>query len=258
MIKKIYALSLFLTRSLLKEKANYLLLFFALLSVALSLSLSQTDIALKYKLFEDILLSTQSSLLLIASIFYTFTLLQKEKMQGIFIIPLSMGISRFLYQASIFKALGITLFLLFLLFFITDAVIIFVIEGSFRTPVLIQLFLYYIAATFLSYIIVLFSRFVSVMNASLYGVILFFIGNSLDELAIYAKNSDAVLFYVSKLLFVLLPNFSLFDYQSQVINHSDLEGGSILLSIFYFFTYSYFIFFVTYTRFKNKALKVGD
>lgn len=258
-IKNITALTLFFTTSLLKEKANWLLLFFALLSALVSLSLSHVDIALRYKLFEDLLLATQSSLLVIAAIFYSFILLQKERLQGIFILPLSSGVSRFSYQLAVFKAIIFTLFLLFLMFFCVDIIMLFAVEGVFRGEILLQLFLYFLGASMLSSIVIFFSRFVSVMNAALYGAILFFIGNGLDELLVYAKSEGGEIFALfSKALFILLPNFSLFDYQSQVVNQVSLDYTDISLSILYFFAYIYFLVFATAWKFSKKALKVGD
>lgn len=258
-IKNITALTLFFTTSLLKEKANWLLLFFALLSALASLSISHIDIALRFKLFEDLLLATQSSLLIIAALFYSFTLLQKERSQGIFIVPLSCGVGRFNYQISIFKAIISTLFLIFLMFFLIDIAMLFVIEGVFRVEILIQLFLYFLAASMLASIVVFFSRFVSTMNAALYGAILFFIGNGLDEFLIYTEGEGGKeLTLVAKTLFILLPNFSLFDYQSIAVNRLALNYGDVVLSVLYFFAYVGFIIFATAWKFSKKALKVGN
>lgn len=258
MIKNIAALSLFFAHSLLKEKANFLLLFFALLSAAVSTALSGTDIAVKHKLFEDLLLTTQSSLLLIAGLFYAYTLLQKEKTKGLYVLPLASGVTRFAYQAALFKAPNITTFMLFLLFVLCDSVILYLTEGEIKSTLLLQLFLYYLAASFLISLTVFLSRFVSVMNASLYSVIFFVIGNALDELLIYAKTlNDATLLFVSKILYVALPNFSLFDYQSAIVNGARLDYSDIAISIVYFMTYVLALGLGAYVKFRHKALNVG-
>ena len=258
MIKRIVALTLFITSSLFKERANYLLLFFAGLSALLALSISHVDIALRFKLFEDLLLSSQNALLVIASLFYTFTLLQKERDMGLFIMPLSSGVSRFEYEIALFKSIALTLFVLFAVFFAFDLVLLLGIEGEIRWAVLLQLLLYSCGATMLGFTIITLSRFVSVMNASLYGVILYMIGNALDELLLFAsKNGGDVFVSLANFLYVALPNYSLFDIQSLVVNHADIDGMMVAKVLGYFVFYSYFLVLVSFMRFKNKALKVG-
>lgn len=259
MTRRILALTLFITHSLFKERANYLLLFFAVLSAVIALSISHVDIALRFKLFEDLLLSSQNALIVIASLFYTFTLLQKERDMGLFIIPLALGVSRFEYEIALFKSIAFTIFALFAVFFAFDVVLLYGIEGEIRWAVLLQLFLYSLGSILLGFSIITISRFVSVMNASLYGVILYIIGNALDELIVYAtKTTDTWFIALSEMLFVVLPNYSLFDIQSLVVNHALLDGWMVLKVIGYFLLYSYFLVFVSFMRFRQKALKVGD
>jgi hypothetical protein len=258
MTRRILALTLFITSSLFKERANYLLLFFAALSSLLTLSISSVDIAMRFKLFEDLLLSSQNALLIVASLFYTFTLLQKERDMGLFIITLSSGVSRFEYEVAIFKSIGSTLFALFLIFFAFDVVLLFGVEGELRWSILLQLLLYSCGSMMLGFTIIAFSRFVSVMNASLYGVILYIIGNALDELLVYAtKSGDIVFAFIADVLYIVLPNYSLFDIQSLVVNHADIDGMMVAKVFGYFVLYSWFLLFVSFMRFKNKALKVG-
>ncbi len=258
MTRRILALTLFITHSLLKERANYLLLFFAALSAALALSISHVDIALRFKLFEDLLLSSQNLLLLIATLFYTFTLLQKERDMGLFMIPLSLGVSRFEYEVALFKSIASIIFALFAVFFAFDIVLLYGVEGEVRWAILLQLLLYSLGSIMLGFSIITISRFVSVMNASLYGVVLYLIGNALDELIVYAaKSGDSWFMTLSNILYVLLPNYSLFDIQSLVVNNLEVDSVMVWKVLGYFVFYSYFLVFISFMRFAKKALKVG-
>ena len=260
-LNKIKVLGKFLFLSLLKLKATQL---FAVLSVAilvLSWSVSDINIASKYKLFEDILLTSQMFMLHTAALFYTFEYLQKERFGGIMIVPFSTGIHRSEYIFSIMAALATLLFFLGTIFLLIDTMFLWVIEVDVNYMVLWQLFLYLISAILLSAFILLFSQFVSTMNAVIYALTIFIIGNALDEVyyySLYMQDQDSVK-NMALFLFYAFPNFSIFDLQAIVVNRVEFDLFEVFArpiihsSILYVMVSSLMLW-----KFNTRVLRVGE
>ena len=213
---KILSLAKFFSKSLFKEKATLLFIILAIIMIIIALSLSDIDIARKYKLLEDVLLTSQMFLLHIAAIFYIFEFLQKERTLGLFVLPLSTNLKRRDYLISIFLTISFMIFSIFLSFFIIDSLLLFVLEKEFLLEVLWQLFLYTLSSVILSFLIIMFSNYVSLMNSLIYSVALFFIGNGLDEFYIYSHyvKKESFLQTLSSIFYYIFPNFSIFDKQN--------------------------------------------
>lgn len=260
-MRKVLSLVRFFSKSLLKERATLLFVLLAIIMIVVALSLSSIDIARRYKLLEDVLLTSQMFLLHIAAIFYSFDFLQKEKSLGLFVLPLSTGLSRRSYLISIFLTIAFMTFIIFLSFFIIDSLLLLVIEKVFAYQVLWQLFLYTLSAIVLSFFIIALSNFVSIMNSVIYSVALFFIGNGLDEFYIYAKyiKKDLVLTKIALFLDYVLPNFSIFDKQAIVVNRALIENSAFFFyPVIYFLILSILIFSIANIKYQKKVLRLGE
>lgn len=262
MSKKIFALASFFAKSLFKQKATTLFVVLALVMFAIALAVSDIDIARRFKLLEDVLLTSQMFLLHIAGLFYGFELLQKDKNGGIFVLPLSTALRRSCYMASLFLALSIMVLWLFLAFFLVDALLLYAIEGELAMLVLWQLFLFALSAVLLAFLALLFSQFVSIMNATIYAVSLFLLGSGLDELYLYAHGvlkEPGLLKPLSEILFYILPNFSLFDLQGIVVNRASFDSWRLFLfPPLYFVALVGVLFVITVIKYNKRVLKVGE
>lgn len=101
---RVLTTSKFILKSLLSERATGLFLVIASIFLVLSLSLSDINIAVKYRLLEDALLASESFIMLLAAVFYPFLLMEKERKGGLFVFAL-LGSDRREYQLSLFLAL---------------------------------------------------------------------------------------------------------------------------------------------------------
>ena len=255
------SLSLFQTKSLLKLKATPLIVLLALFILVISFTLSDVNIAKKYKLFEDILLVSQTFLLHMVAIFYSFELMQKEQLNGMFILPLSTGIKRKNYLQAIFLSLMIVLFILLLIFLLIDTVLLLMLN-NFNFFVMWQLVLYYLSASLLAASVVMFAQYVSNMNAMIYSVLFFLIGQGLDELWLFLNHPNIVSevsMYFANALYYFLPNYSLFDHISIVVNRMDIDMVNIMIvPVMYFIGLLCIYFLIAYKKYSTKVLKVGE
>lgn len=260
-MSKIVTLSFLIAKSLYKEKASYLFGVLAGVIMLLSLALGGTRIGEKYKLFEDILLTSQGYFFIVAALFYGFLQLSRDRSLGLFVLPLGNGMSRDAYLLSQMFASVWMMTVLFILFFLLDTVMIFFVEGSVYPGLLWQLFLYFLSAQLVAFFVMTLALYVSLTNAALYALVLFFIGNALDELFVYANfiAPDPLFGKAAWMLYYLFPNFSLFDLQGVVVNRRSVELWSgVMLPLFYFVIWAGICFLASLSRFQKKALTLGD
>ncbi|HOI83431.1 MAG TPA: hypothetical protein PKW30_03890 [Campylobacterales bacterium] len=248
---KIVYTSKFILKSLLGERATGLFLVLASIFLVLSLSLSDINIAVKYRLLEDALLASEGFIMLLAAVFYPFLLMEKDRKGGLFVFTL-LGYKREKYLLSLFLALFCLLFGIFVVFFVFDFLFLSAFADGMKTEFATKLFLGSFCASLLSFAVLTLARYVSNTNAIIYAIFLFFIGSGADELMLYAKEGGTILQAVSYFIYYALPNFSFFDPLS-----TDTHGNKLSFAIFYFMIYGALLYFAAYVRFKKEALKVG-
>ena len=252
----IIALSRFLAAGLLRQKAVRGIVVFALAFLGVALALGPVDLGAPFKLFEDLLLSTQTGLLHVAALLFAHTLVHKEKPGGVFVLPLSTSLGRGGYLASQYLALGAGTFLAFAALLAVDLAALFLVEGSFRPPVLWQLFLSTLSAGLLGFLFLTLARFVSPMNGFLYALALFAVGSGSDEFLLFAaREGDALLRGIAAGVYYLLPNFSFFDHTGPVVNRSGTDPFAfILFPLLYFVAYGTLLFAAARAKLEKKAL----
>ncbi len=260
-MKKITALALFFVKSFLKQKATTLYLVMTVAFIALAWSVSDINIAKKYKLFEDIVLISQFFLLFVAAIFYGFEFLNKERIAGIFVLPLAMGVSRRAYLLSVVMGLWMMLSILGGMLLLIDALLFYFIEGAVNGLLLWQVFLFLLSSYLVVLLIILFAQFVSVMNSIIYTLTFYFLGNGLDELYFYAYHLkvNETLQTVYSVLIYIIPNFALFDKQGIVVNEAAYSVYSMFVQpVVYTLIASVILFSIAVMKFEKRALKVGQ
>ncbi len=258
-MKGTWAVCRFALTLLAKERSAYLVIVLAVAFVGLALVFGDTQIGAPHKLFEDTLLATQAFLLQGAALFYGFLLRSKEEALGLHVLPLAYGLSRGRYLLGMMLAPAALLGLVALGLAAADTVLIFLVEGSLRSAVLAQLLAYYLASMLLGMVFFTLSHYVSITNALLYTVVLVLVGNALDEVLIYVKTLQAPEALVAvKLLFYLLPNFSLYDFQSAVVNRRDIGWYTgLVFPLAYTLVWGALLYGVAWLRFVTKVLRGG-
>ncbi len=260
-MKQILVLSLFLYKSMLKQKSTTLFVLISLGLLVITYFISDVNIASRFKLFEDVLLSSQMLMLHMAAFFYAYDYLQKERIGGIFILPFSTGIKRPIYFLGTWFSLVAIVMLLTVVFLLIDIIFLFFVESTIEMILVWQIILYMFSSIILLSLVLMFSQFVSMMNAMIYSAIVFMIGTSLDEIYYYAYiiSEDVVVQKIVSILYYALPNFSYFDYQTKVVNRVELDLASFYIEpIVYFSVIVSMILSIAYFKFSRRVLKVGE
>lgn len=231
-----------------------------ILLLIVTYALSDVNIAVKFKLFEDVLLSSQMLLFHLAALFYAFELLSKDRHQGLFVLPLSTGMGHGSYLFSLWGGISIMVTILWGLFALVDVGILFLIEGEVHLLIIWQLFLYLLSALLVTALVVAGSRYVPSLNALIYAITFWMVGGGLDELLLFAEKGDsAALYFLASGLFYIFPNFSFFDFQSMVVNRAPLDAYAFyLFPIIYFLTATFLILMLGWLQYRKQALHVGD
>ena len=247
-IKKIITLTGLFFKIAIKQKTTPLFFIVAILSIAISSSISGIDIGDKAdRLFIDITIFIQSSILTLIAIFFSLNYLEKERSGGIFIIPLSSGVNRKLYFISLILSQITILFTIFAIFFGVDVIYISLFQID--SILIYQLFLSFLSSIVLATLMIMIGEYTTPLKGLVYTIIIYFIGNGLDELYLYSYQlkSDEVLQILYEILSKIVPNFYIF--------------GETKISIYPFFhtvTQILILSILGYLKFKNRVLKVEN
>lgn len=263
-MSNIYSLTKFLSTILLKQKST---IFFALITVfglVISMALANTNIGIENKLIKDLILSMHNFLLHLILIFYTFNLLEKYQIGTISVIPLSLNINRGQYIVSLFTTLIIATLPIFAVFLSLDLAMLLYVKDIGLIDTLIQLVLYYLSAIILSFLTITlyFSVFKNSIKSIIIALILYMIGSGIDEVLYYVEHSQDFkgtnFELVINIIYHIIPNFSLFDFQSIVVNTQILDYMNVFKTILYFIVLSVFFYTITYFTFKSAKVIPND
>lgn len=249
---KILPSTKFILKSLLSERATGLFLVLSVIFLTLSLSLSDINIAVKYRLLEDALSASQSFIMTILAIFYAFLAMEKERKGGLFVFALTGGNTRGEYLLSQFAAILSLILIVFTVFFVVDFVFLSLLGGGMSMEFFYKLLLTALSSSLLGFLTLTLARFVSNTNAIIYAIFLFFIGNGADELVLYAQDKNIAVEILTHIVYYVLPNFSFFD--PLAVNTAFSKE---LFAVLYFALYSVVLFFAAFFRFKKEVLRVG-
>jgi|APHig6443717497_1056834.scaffolds.fasta_scaffold00138_13 hypothetical protein len=243
----------FILKSILSERATGLFIVLAVIFLTLSLSLSDINIAVKYKLLEDALLASQSFIMTLSAVFYAFLMMEKERKGGIFVFIFVGGCNRGEYLLSQFMALFTLISLILAAFLAVDAIFLSVFAEGINEGFLSRLTLSALASSLLGFLTLTLSRFVSNTNSVIYAIFLFFIGSGADELMLYASEENSIAAKaLSQTVYYLLPNFSFFDPLAITVAFS-----KEFFALLYFGLYGSLLFFAAHFKFKKEVLRVG-
>jgi len=247
-LSKIWILTILLSKMVIKQKTTPIILLIGTLSIITSSAISGIDIGDKNnRLFVDATIFIQSSILTLISIFFALNYLERERRGGVFIVPLSSGIGRDIYFIAIINSQILILTLIFILFATID--LIFITIFKIDMIIIYQLFLAFLSSTILATLVISIGQYASPLKALIYSTLIYFIGNSLDELFIYSYQlkPDENLQTLYQILVTIFPNFYIFD--SKNISFQPLFHTLIQITL---------LSALGYFQFKRKILKVEN
>ncbi|MDR2034060.1 MAG: hypothetical protein LBP89_05450 [Helicobacteraceae bacterium] len=249
----------FFARSLWRSGLLKGVLFMFALSLLAAFILSDANIGQENKLFWDLLLIFEALWLHALTLLWAYELCKDEELLFLARLPLSTSLTRLAYERGKFFALIVA--------FLPLAVGIAALNAVVASPLVVwQSLLYAFSAILGGFLVLTLSRFVPSVSAILFSAAFLAVGNGLDELYLYAtmqKDGGAVLKATSEIFYVVLPNFSLFDHQSEAIA-GVLGNGKIdvfnatfsfwFLPPLYFAVLSLALFALAVWRFKRQAI----
>lgn len=241
--------------SLLRSSLTKFLLSLVLLLVIISWASSSVDMGIRFRLFENTLLATQCLMMNLLAWFFSFDVLRRDESEKLYMLPLSTSISPGIWQLGRFVGVIAVLTGTGLLLLILDQALLLSLEGSLPLAMLLQLFLYILSACLSVAVIFCLAAFVPVLSAVIYAVIIWIIGNGLDELLLVAEDKfgDSAQ-QLSLLFYYLLPNFSFFDISSDALNHLPVDAGDTLFRLLYPGLYSLLLVMIAAFVYSRKVI----
>ena len=245
-MNRIFTTSIFLSKIFIKERVFGLFILFSILTIAISIGLSgiedKTD-----RLFRDITLALQSFTLHLVALFSTLLYLEKERRGGVYIFPLSSGLSRDSYFLSLNLSRVIVLSIPTLFFFVVNWS--YSIVSGRELSLNFHLLLLFTSSLLLSSLFLTIAQYVSPLKSLVYAITIFFIGNSLDEVYIYGYilKEDETMQIVYQVLSRVVPNFYIFD--SNEIGFKNIAHITIQFGI---------IYILGVVKFRKRILKVEN
>jgi hypothetical protein len=233
-------------------------LFMLVLSLLAAFILSNANIGRENKLFWDLLLIFEALWLHALTLLWAYELCKEEELLFLARLPLSTALTRSAYERGRFLALIVA--------FLPIALLIAVLNIAVASPLVVwQSLLYSLSALLCGFMVLALSRLMSSVSAVLFSTAFCALGNGLDELYLYAswQKGAEVLNATSEILYVVLPNFSLFDHQSEAVagvlgnGKADVFDATFsfwFLPPLYFAVLSLALFALAVWRFKRQAI----
>jgi len=247
-MSKIVSTSIFFTKLFIKERTFGLFATLSILTILISIGLTGIDIGDKEgRLFRDATLSIQSFTLHTVAIFTTLLYLEKERRGGVFIFPLSSGLSRDSYFFSLFISRFLIVSLISLFFLVSNTIYIYIFQMDISLN--LNLLLLATSSILTSLLFLTVAQYTTSFRAMIYTLILFFLGNGLDELYIYSYKLkiDVQLQYLYNIVSKFIPNFYIFD--KDTISLLNIAHISIQFTI---------IYIIGLLKFRSRVLRVEN
>lgn len=245
--------------SLLRNRLTAFLLSLMLLFTLLCLVISTVDAGIRFRLFENLMLSGQTLLLYGFAWLYSFEVLRREQSELLFMLPLSTGISRTSYLVGRFMGLALVILALGICFILLDTILIFWLEKTFVWQLLIQILITTFGAILAAAIVFCFGVFTPAFSAVIYSLLFWLIGHGLDELYLFAEQQMSAFAQTStKVFYYLLPNFSLTDLSTVALNRMPSTSWDWIFPIVYSLGYSALLLTIASIIYQRKALVGND
>lgn len=258
-IRAVFAIAQATMVSLFRNRLTTFLISLMVLFTLLCLVISTVDAGVRFRLFENLMLSGQTLLLYGFAWLYSFEVLRREQSDLLFMLPLSTGVSRSDYLIGRFSGLALVILCLGICFVLLDTGLIVWLEGDFIWQPLMQIVITIFGAVLAASLVFCYGVFTPAFSAVMYSLLFWLIGHGLDELYLFAEQKMSVVAQaVTKFLYYLLPNFSLTDLSTTALNRLPSTGWDWLFPIFYSLGYSALLLAVASTIYRRKAMVGND
>ena len=209
-MKNAFAVAFFVMKLLFKQKLTPIFVFGAIFALVAAISISSVDIGVRFKLLCDLLLASSGFLLHASLFFYAFTLMQKHREGGLFLLFLTNGAKRWEYLLGLFYGIAFIGIVISVFMMAACEAIYTVASGVPNTPLALGIFLQMFAAILGAYILMTLTHFVSGVSSAIYTIVFLLVGYALPESYLYFEQMG-YMSVIAHSLYYILPNFSFFE-----------------------------------------------
>jgi ABC-type transport system involved in multi-copper enzyme maturation permease subunit len=254
-VKKIRAICLNTFRESIRDRVFFSLLGFAVLMLGFSMILSNLAVGDNIKIIKDFGLGSISIFGTLIAIFVGIGLLYKEMDKRTIFIILSKPVSRPEFLLGKYLGLSLTLMVevsvmtvaLFLLLYAHTQTIPWDLLKAI-IPICMELEVVLVVALF-------FSAFATPFLSGFFTLGVFIIGHlSRDLITLTKTMKNPIMSHTCNLIYYLFPNFSNFNFKTQVVHNLPITAQEFGLALIYGMFYILFLFFLTVLIFKKKDM----
>lgn len=240
----------------LRQRIMVLLIIFSILLIIISIFLEPFALGESPKLLRDFGMAVASIFGVLVVIIIGSTLIHKDIEKRTIYTVIAKPIKR----AEIILGKFLGLFLLVAILEGAMAIIhqftIFIYEGRFDLPILLNLPFSLIEIMVLSGILLLFSSFSSTTLTSIMGVLFYVIGHASPDLKLFADTVKVpTIKYLAYGFYYLLPNLENFNLRLELVHKLPVYPDQLLFSICYGLIYTIFLLYLAIVVFEKKEFK---
>jgi ABC-type transport system involved in multi-copper enzyme maturation permease subunit len=216
-----------------RNKVLYLLFFFALSIVCLSLIIGKLTVGDELKIIKDLGISSIHFFGVLITVFIGIGLVFREMEKRTVYLILSKPVQRYQFLLGKFLGLAVTL-LVILIVLVAAFYAILVLKGDAASKLLWAFFLTYFEWLILAGIALVFSSFSTPFLSAMLTLAAFLVGHLTDSIFLLQNriDSETVNLFLSALFYVL-PNLELFNIRSQMVHELALPSYFVLKSSLY-------------------------
>ncbi|MGB9721519.1 MAG: ABC transporter permease [bacterium] len=240
----------------LRQRIMLLLIIFSIILIVISLFLEPFALGESPKLLRDFGMAVASLFGILVVIIIGSTLIHKDIEKRTIYTVIAKPVRR--SEIIIGKFLG--LFFLIAILEGTMAMIhqfvIFIYEGKFDIPILLNLPFSLIEIMVLLGILLLFSSFSSATLTSIMGVIFYIVGHASPDLKLFANTvKTPALKYIAYGFYYILPNLENFNLRLELVHKLPIYADQALFSVCYGFIYTVFLLYLAVLVFEQREFK---
>jgi ABC-type transport system involved in multi-copper enzyme maturation permease subunit len=254
---KIWVIALNTFREAIRDKILYNLLFFALVIMGLSLSISNLTMGQQSKIVIDIGQAAVSIFGVLIAIFVGIQLVFKEIQRRTIYVLLSKPVSRTQFILGKYLGLLLTITVNALVMIAGFLLIVVGVLRETPGPILFwALLLTLVELALVTAVALLFSTFSTPMLSAMFTLGIYLIGHLSEDIRVYGESSKMTgLKNVTTAIYYLVPNLEHFNLRTEAVYLLPVDPGFILYSIVYGVAYSAFLLVLATVIFARRDFK---
>lgn len=237
-MKNIFVIAKNTFRAAIRDRILHGILVFAFLFILFTIFLGSISLGEDLMVIRSIGLAGMYIFGMVITIFLASSLISLEIERRTLYLILSKPVSTRELVVGKFVGLFASIGLVMLCMAVVYLVVIGFEGGGFDVASLIAILLSLFEAGLFVALVMLFSTFATPFAATLYGVMMLYIGHSLSLLVHYVQYKATVLKMSARVVYYIIPNLEKFNVRNAVVHHVPVSMGMVILAGLYALLYS--------------------